>query len=420
MASPQDEKGVRGYAHVIREDTLDRSLLFLGTEFGLWISVDGGTHWAQFKGGHFPAAAVRDLVIQPRDNDLVVATHGRGIWIIDDITPLRHLTPELLSEDAAFVSSRPVQQRIEATGGWPNGAAAFVGENPKNGAVINYYLRTRQLYGKLKLEVLDKNGAVIDELPASSHRGLNRAVWTMHRKAPHVPPGAQIAFSGTQGARVPPGTYTVRLLKADKSYETRLPVGLDTRVTWSVADRQAQYAAAMKLYDLFADETALFARIAGLRAQVATAKQGRKAGDALAAKLDAFDGKLDGLRKQIVATTEGGAITGEERLREHSDQLYAAIISWDGPPTNYQLDNIGGLRSQLEEVSASFAKLTEKELPALNRSLEQGGAKPLAMPPATAFEDEPAAEHGSGGVAARFDAEEAAVPAVPKDLRLWN
>ena len=421
LVSAQDTKGVRGYAFVIREDVADNQLLFLGTEFGLWISVDGGVQWAQFKGGHFPAVAVRDLVIQPRDNDLVLATHGRGIWIIDDITPLRHLTPQLLAEDAAFVSARPVQQRIEANGGWANGAAAFVGENPKDGAVINYYQRTRQLYGKLKIEVLDPSGKLIDELPASSRRGLNRAIWTMHRKAPHVPPGAQVAFAGTQGPRVPPGTYTVRMLKGDKTYETKLTVGLDSRVTWSVGDRQAQYAAAMKVYDLFNDESSLFARIAGLREQVAAAKKGRKAGDALAAKLDDFDGKLDGLRKQIVATTEGGAITGEERLREHTDQLYGAVTSWDGPPAQYQLDNIAGLRSQLEDVTASFAKLTAKELPALNRSLQQGGVTPLQTPPATAFEDDQDAQHGSGGVAAaRFDPDSPGAMSVPKNLRLWN
>jgi photosystem II stability/assembly factor-like uncharacterized protein len=422
LVSPQDVKGVRGYAHVIREDVVDRQLLFLGTEFGLWISIDGGARWAQFKGRNFPAVAVRDLVIQPRDNDLVLATHGRGIWIIDDITPLRHLTPELLSEQAAFMSSRPVQQRIEATGGWANGAAAFVGENPSKGAVITYYQRIQQLYGKLRIEVLDASGAVIDELPASSRRGLNRTVWTMHRKAPHVPPGAQVAFAGTQGPRVPPGTYTVRMSKAGRTYETRLTVGLDTRVKWSVADREAQYAAAMKVYDLFNEESALFARIAGLRAQVAAAKKGGKAGGALAAALDGFDSKLDGLRKQIVATTEGGAITGEERLREHTDQLYAAITSWDGPPSQYQLDNIVGLRSQLEEISASFTKLAAKELPALNRSLERGGLGPFAMPPATALEDDQEVDHGSGGVAAAgFDPEQAATRALlPKNLRLWN
>src|SRR5215469_13616967 len=416
LVSPQNPQGVRGYAHVIREDSVDRRLLFLGAEFGLWVSVDGGTHWAQFKGAHFPAVAVRDLVVQPRDSDLVLATHGRGIWIIDDISPLRHLTPELLAQDAAFVSGRPVEQRIESSGGWANGAAAFVGENPKNGAVINYYLRARQLYGKLKLEVLDASGAVVDQLPATGSRGLNRAVWTMHRKPPHVPPAVQVAFAGTQGPRVPPGTYTVRMVKADKTYEKPLAISLDRRVKWSVADRQAQYDAAMKVYDLFNDESTLFARIAGLREQFEAARKGAKPGEPLLRRLDEFDAKLDGLRKQIVATTEGRNITGEERLREHTDQLYGAITSWDGPPTGYQLANLGGLRSTLDDISASFAKLTSAELPALNKSLQEGGAAPLAVPPATALEDD--AGHAGGG--GRFDANDSAPVALPRQLRLWN
>ena len=421
LVTPQDAKGVRGYAHVIREDTVDRALLFLGTEFGLWISVDGGTHWAQFKGGHFPAVAVRDLAVQPRDSDLVLATHGRGIWIIDDITPLRHLTPELLAQDAAFVPARAVQQRIEASGGWANGAATFIGENPKSAAVINYYQRTRQLYGKLRIEVLDASGKVIDQLPASSRRGLNRALWSMHRKAPHVPPAVQLAEAGTQGPRVPPGTYTLRMVKGGKTYETRLAVGLDERVSWTVADRQAQYSAAMQVYDLFNDESTLFARIAGLRATVAAARKSRKPGDALLRRLEDFDGKLDALRRQIVATTEGGAVTGEERLREHTDQLYGAIISWDGPPARYQLDNISGLRSQLEEIAASFARLTAQELPALNKSLEGAGAPALAVPPATALEDEEEEHYASGGVAAgRLDPDAPGRVEVPKNLRLWN
>src|SRR5205823_1218661 len=105
LVSPQDAKSVRGYAHVIKEDLEKSDLLFLGTEFGLWISIDSGKSWSQFKGNHFPAVAVRDLAIQPRENDLVLAAHGRGIWIVDDIVPLRGLTNELMSQEVAFVSA---------------------------------------------------------------------------------------------------------------------------------------------------------------------------------------------------------------------------------------------------------------------------------------------------------------------------
>jgi hypothetical protein len=419
LVAPSDLKGVRGYAHVIKEDPVEAQLLFLGTEFGLWVSVDGGAHWARFKGGQLPPVAVRDLAFHPRENDLVIATHGRGIWIVDDITPLRMLNANVISADAAFLSARPIQQRIEANGGWPTGAAAFVGENPAAGAVITYYQRTRHLFGKLKIEVLDSQGAVIDELPASTRRGLNRVVWTMHLRAPRVPPAAQVAQAGTQGPRVLPGVYTVRLEKNGARYDTKLNVGLDTRVKWSASDRQAQYAAAMKVYDLFNDESALFDRIAGLRQQVAAASQ--RPGDALSARLRAFDEKLDAVRKEIVATTEGGAITGEERLREHTDQLYGAITSWEGPPSQYQLENALALRAQLVDIDAEFSRLTNTVLPSLNKALRAGGRKPLEVPAATALndKDEPSGTGATGG-SGRGDADMRGGVEVPAHLRLWN
>ena len=418
LASPKESKGVRGYVHVIKEDTVEPRLLFMGTEFGLWISTDAGAHWAQFKGGHIPTVAVRDLAIQPRDNDLILATHGRGLWIVDDITPLRHLTADLLSKEAAFVSAQPVQQRIEAQGGWPAGAASFIGDNPDTGAVITYYQKSRHLFGKLKIEILDSKGNVVDELPGSTRRGLNRVVWTMHLKPPHVPPAVQLAQAGTQGPRALPGVYTVRLEKNGQKYESQFTVGLDRRVKWSLADRQAQFDAAMKVSDLFNDESVLFGQIAALREQVAGAGKDRPATDPLHHELADFDGKLDGLRKQIVATTEGGAITGEERLREHTDQLYGALINWDGPPSTYALDNIIALRNQLTDLTAQFTHITSAEMPAINKAL---GGHGLSVPPPTAFDDDDR-EGGAGGVRQGRDNDADARMGIelPKNLRLWH
>src|SRR2546426_1127800 len=143
---------VRGYAHVIKEDLANPDLLFLGTELGLWVSLDGGKQWAHYKGGDLPAVAVRDLAIHPRDHDLVIATHGRGIWIVDDITPLRALTPATLASNAVFLKARPIVQRIPAQGGWANGDAAFVGPNPPGDAVITYYQQKRHIFGDLTIE----------------------------------------------------------------------------------------------------------------------------------------------------------------------------------------------------------------------------------------------------------------------------
>ncbi|MBV8063283.1 MAG: hypothetical protein JOY51_06780 [Nevskia sp.] len=384
LLTPGDSKGVRGYAWVIKEDLLKPELLFLGTEFGLWVSLDGGGHWAQFKGGKLPDVAVRDLAIQPRDNDLVIATHGRGIWIVDDITPLRSLTPQVLAGDAAFIAARPVQQRIEANGGWSNGDAVFVGQNPPDGAVITYYQRSRHLFGKLKIEVLDSAGKLIDSLPASTRRGLNRVVWSMHVKPPQVPPAAQLAFNSAQGPRVVPGRYTVRMTKNGKSYDTTLDVGLDRRDKFTLAERKAQFDATMKVHALFGDETALFGRIAGLREQLAQRSADPAADEALRRQLGAFDDKVDAVRKQIVATKEGGNITGEERLREHTDQLYGALMSYEGKPAAYLIANTAALRGQLTDIGGQFDQLTAAGLPALNEALKAKGLQPLQVPAAQA------------------------------------
>jgi photosystem II stability/assembly factor-like uncharacterized protein len=382
LVTAQEAKGIRGYAHVIKEDLVKSSLLFLGTEFGLYVSIDAGQSWAQFKGSHFPNVPVDDLAIQPRANDLVLATHGRGIWIIDDITPLRGLTPDLLTKEASFVDARQVQQRIEANGGWANGAAVFVGDNPPDAAVITYYQKSRHLFGKLKIEVLDASGRVVDNIPASKRPGLNRVTWSMHEKPPRVPPAAQIAFAGTSGPRVLPGTYTVRMTKDGKPYETKLNVVLDRRDKFSEADRQAQYDAANKVRDLFGDESALMDRIVALRAGLTSKAKALPAGDESGKAIADFDGKVDAVRKQIVATTEGGAITGEERLREHTDQLYGAILSYEGKPADYQVARIVSLRRELDDARKDFEQLLANDLPKLNEQLKSKGQPEISPPPA--------------------------------------
>jgi hypothetical protein len=339
--------------------------------------------------------AVRDLAIQARTNSLVLATHGRGIWVVDDITPLRLLTPEVLGSEAAFIQAQPVQQRIEAGGGWAPGDATFIGDNPPDGAIITYYQKSRHLFGKLKLEVIDANGRVVDELPASKRPGLNRVTWSMTEKPPRVPPAAQIAGSGTRGPRVLPGVYTVRMTKNGQTKETKLTVGLDRRAKFSEADRKAQYDAAMKVHALFDDESTLMDRILALRANVAKAAAAVPANDPARKQIRGFDEKVDTVRKLIVATTEGGAITGEERLREHTDQLYGAILSFEGKPADYQVAYTDALRRELTDATNEFEKVSGKDLNDFNAALKAKGLAPISAPPAKVANNDPDL-HGSG------------------------
>jgi photosystem II stability/assembly factor-like uncharacterized protein len=374
------DAGVRGYAHVIKEDLVNKDLLFLGTEFGLWVSLDGGARWARYKGGDMPAVAVRDLAIHPRDNDLIIATHGRGIWIIDDITPLRGLTTEVLSRPVAFMKARPTVQRIGAFGGWVNGDAAFVGPNPTDDAVITYYLQKRHIFGDMKLEVLDSEGEVVATLPSTKRRGLSRVTWSMRLKPPTVPAAAS-ATGASVGPRLLPGSYTVRMTKDKEVYSMPLTVVPDPRTTHSLADRRAQFNLSKKLADMLGDMSVAVDRLNLVRLALDSRAQSLPAADPLITRLRSASSSVDALRKKIVATKEGGAITGEERLRENLADLYSSVNGYDGRPTQMELDRTEAIGRELANIVRDYNAWLARELPGINSALVAKKLETIAVPP---------------------------------------
>jgi len=368
---------VRGYAHVIKEDLANPDLLFLGTELGLWVSLDGGKQWAHYKGGDLPAVAVRDLAIHPRDHDLVIATHGRGIWIVDDITPLRALTPATLASNAVFLKARPIVQRIPAQGGWANGDAAFVGPNPPGDAVITYYQKKRHIFGDLTIEVLDQTGRQVGTVPSSKRRGLNRVTWAMRLPPPKVPSAASVAFGAAFGPRLLPGTYTVKMSKDKDTYTTPLVLLPDPRAKHTPAERQAQFDLAMKLYNLLGNMTFAVERMNGVRLALDDRAGRLPAGDALATRLGAASAAVDELRRKIVATKEGGMITGEERLRENLADLYGNVVFYEGRPSATQVERADAIEHELADVVAAFDGWAAAELGGLNAALGTKQLEPI-------------------------------------------
>jgi photosystem II stability/assembly factor-like uncharacterized protein len=368
---------VRGYAHVVRQDLVNDDLLFVGTEFGLWVSLDGGQRWAQYKGGEMPNVAVRDLAIHPRDNDLVIATHGRGIWIVDDITPLRALTPDALAKEAFFIEGRPTVQSISGGGGWPNGDADFTGPNPTGDAVITYYQRRRHIFGDLKIEVFDPQGKLLKVIPSSKRRGLSRVTWAMRLDPPKVPPAATLAGGAAYGPRVLPGTYTVKMTKDKQVYTTELKVAPDPRSTHTAEERRQQFDLALKLHRQLGEMSFAVDKINGLRLALDDRASKLAEGDALRKRLRDASARVDELRKKIVATREGGAITGEERLREFMTELYASVIFYEGRPSQTQVERTDALARELADVVRDFDAWTSKELSGLNSELSAKKLEPL-------------------------------------------
>jgi photosystem II stability/assembly factor-like uncharacterized protein len=405
-ALPAEQSGVRGYAHVIKEDTVSHDVLFLGTEFGLWISADGGQRWAQYKGTDFPSVAVDDLVVQPRESDLVVATHGRGIWIVDDVSPLRALTPDMMGKEAALISGRPAVQYFDVNGGWPEGDESFNGRNRPFDAQITYYQKGRHIFGDLKIEVFDQDGKLVDTVAGTKHRGLNRAGWGMHVKPPAVAPAASALFEAAQGPRVLPGTYTVKLTKGDHTYTEELKVAMDPRAKYSVDERKAQFELSMKVYQELEHMTYGVEAVEGVRdaANAKAAKVPEK--ELLHKQLQQIAKDCDALRSKIVATKEGGMITGEERIREHLGQLYGAVTGYDGKPTDYQVARTESLGHELQDVIDDFTKLTQKELVVVNTGLKKKKMEAIPVLVEAEWQKKKAAESTAAAGAGMRAAEE--------------
>ncbi len=367
-------EGVEGYAWVMLQDPVRASLLFLGTEHGLWVSLDGGVHWARFEGGLPRKVAVRDLVIHPTEGDLVIATHGRGVWILDDLSPLRALSAEVLESEVALLPSRPARMVTPArVQGW-TGDDEFVGENPPDTAVIAYWQRRRHLFGDLRVEIHDARGERIATIPGSKRMGINRVEWPMRLEPPKVPPASSL-IPAFLGPRVPEGTYTVRLVKGSTVLEGKVTVAPDPRSPHSAEDRRLQQETALALYHDLGELTFLIDSVVALGD--AARERAGAAPRRLARRLDAYADELEAFRASLVATGEGGMLSGEEKLREKLGELYGAVSGYDGRPTDSQLARKEQLAGELQAARARFAELTGRPLAGLNRRLARLGLPPL-------------------------------------------
>ena len=279
-------------------------------------------------------------------------------------------------KEATLLPGRPSIQYFDVGGGWPEGDETFHGRSRPADAQITYYQKGRHIFGDLKIEIFDQDGKLVDTVSGSKHRGLNRAGWGMHVKPPAVAPAASALFEAAQGPRALPGTYTVKLTKGDHTYTEQLDVAMDPRAKYSLEERKAQFDLSMKVYKELEHMTYAVDAIQGVRdaanaraAKLAQAKLAEK--DPLRQQLQKLAADCDALRSKIVATKEGGMITGEERIRELLGQLYGAVTGYDGKPTDYQVARTESLGHELEDVVVDFQKLTQKYLPGVNTGLKK-------------------------------------------------
>jgi photosystem II stability/assembly factor-like uncharacterized protein len=222
-----------GNVNVIREDPKNRNLLFAGTEFGLYASLNGGAEWKRFLNG-MPVVRIDDILIHPREGDLIVGTHGRSIYILDDLTPLQQLNDKVAGEDAHLFDVRPgVMWATDVTLTQSvGGAKHFRGENPAAGTAIHYYLKAVP-QGDVKIAISDYSGRVVRTLDGTRYAGLNRVQWNLRGTPPPRPAGAAAVGGGgggqaaLAGPPLEPGTYLLKLSVGGKDYTTKVVLEAD-------------------------------------------------------------------------------------------------------------------------------------------------------------------------------------------------
>jgi photosystem II stability/assembly factor-like uncharacterized protein len=256
LATPE----IDGFVHVIREDPVQESLLFLGTEFGLYISLDKGTTWMKWTNG-LPTVPVRDMVIHPLDNDLVIGTHGRSVFILDDIQPLREITPAVRAKKLhvfQVTDTYQFQTSFFSLGYLTPGNMEFQGQNRPYGALITYSIRTPAVEAsesgppevsadsadkkEIEISILDNQGEVIRTIKGPREEGLNRVSWDLRREPFKSLSDPFEGFFPASGPLVLPGTYKVRIEWDGGTTEENFQVLADPRNPVSQASRRAKYS----------------------------------------------------------------------------------------------------------------------------------------------------------------------------------
>jgi len=366
---------IYGFARNIQEDYENENLLFLGTEFGLFITLNGGKNWYKFT-KNMPAANVHFIELHKKTNDLVIATHGRGIIIIDDISPLRQLTEENMNKELHFFTAKPTT--IAETNGFGSTSTEtqFIGENPSSAARIVYYLKKRHTLGKMTLEIQDANGNKVTELGPGKAKGINVVEWNYNMKPPKMAAAKTFAFGGFTSPRVPAGTYKVVIQKGKETYTNDLVIQYDPKSEISLADRKLQEEATKKLYDM-SQELAYMVYTLDEYVKIAETVKARNAQSAkVATPLITELTKL----KETLVVTKGDNYVGaaEPQLREKMAELYSKVANSYYQPNQAELSNLEAIESSFNTGKVDYKKIKDKHLNKVIAN-SKDGVQPLVL-----------------------------------------
>jgi photosystem II stability/assembly factor-like uncharacterized protein len=417
------------WVHVVREDPKNRNLLYLGAEMGAWASWDRGAHWTSLR-GDLPVVQVRDIQIHPRDNDLLLATHGRGLYILDDITALQQLE-SAKATDVTLFDIRPAVRWSMWSRDGNLGQKSWRGENPLPGALITYYLKD-QPPGEVNLTITDKDGKVVRRMRrVMDEAGVNRVAWDLRYDAPPGGPAGGAAraaaagaaagtpadtslealrarrraasegaaegpnednpFAGPQAPSVLPGTYTVALSVGGREYKKPVQVELDPRSDMTPAQVIAQHDAAIQLRDLtlrvnqvVATTDDMVRQLTALQDQLRRSSRGGADGgrdgaaatgpaDSTRRVLADVDSTLRDLRhfrdSVLARPLQGLGYRQYPRLREEVQTVSGMVWRPFMPPTAGEMLRLGELKTETDGAQARLDAIIAGRVTRINQAL---------------------------------------------------
>ncbi|WP_232520866.1 WD40/YVTN/BNR-like repeat-containing protein [Flagellimonas nanhaiensis] len=342
---------VYGFARNIQEDYVNPDLLFLGTEFGLYITMDGGKNWKKFT-NNMPSVAVHFIDLHKGTNDLVMGTHGRGVIILDDISPLREINEEVLNTTLHFFDTQPtVIDETSTFSGNFGTETEFKGSSRSNNVRLTYFLKKRHTFGKMGMEIKNDQGKVVATIPPGKSKGVNIVEWNYKLKQPKIATGKTFSFGGFTAPQVPAGTYTAVMTKGKQTFEHNFELVYDSKSKLSVKDRDDKNGTTMKLYDMTQDLAFLVYEVDQL---LASAEENRDK-KTLA--------KLNELKETLVITTGDNYVgSAEPQLREKMANLYSKVAASYDAPTPDDLQNLMVISERFSQAREDFTKIKNKYL----------------------------------------------------------
>jgi len=408
----------KGTVNVIREHHRNPNLLFAGTEYGAYVSFDRGANWTRLK-MNLPTAPVDDIAIHPRENDLVFGTHGRSIWVLDDITPLEQIDDQVIGSDLHLFDIRPATQWRITNHKGSTGHKFFIADNPDYGALIHFYLKSKPAEKeRVRITITDKDGKAVREITCGGPQpeaqpggggfgrfrrercepetGVNRVNWDLRYNPPIEPQPGETGgfgrFGAGRGPSVDPGEYAVKISAGGKEVSKKVMVEEDPRIQISDADRAARRQVLNQLYEMAGDAGRSQRSITGLRTALNEALKSwkrpgppqvpddiRKAAEELLKKVEEACLKFASRSQCTEAEGEGLGAAGPPLVVEapplpvRIGRLLGQFDGYTAAPTATQRKELDVLSEMLPDASAAVRKLVEEDLPALNKKMNEAG-----------------------------------------------